>query len=166
MSTWKIAAVQSDCRLGDVPTNREAVRRKLAEAAAAGAKLIVFPECVVTGYGFGKSVSQAGLFLLPTVVIAVDNQTVAAVGNAFLLGDFGGHRKEAAQRHFILSRDIIGGGDQFVGHNQNMGRRLGVDIAERGYQFILVNNIGRNFAPDDFAEDRFLSHRCPHLQSR
>ena len=59
MSTWKIAAVQSDCRLGDVPTNREAVRRKLAEAAAAGAKLIVFPECVVTGYGFTNRAAAA-----------------------------------------------------------------------------------------------------------
>lgn len=52
MTTWKIAAVQTDCRLADVPANREALRRKLAEAAGNGAKLIVFPECATTGYGF------------------------------------------------------------------------------------------------------------------
>ena len=52
MATWKIAAVQMDCRLAEVAANRTAVRAKLAEAADAGARLVVFPECVLTGYGF------------------------------------------------------------------------------------------------------------------
>ncbi len=52
MSLWKIAAVQIDCRLGDIPANREAIRAKLREAAGQGAKLVVFPECILTGYGF------------------------------------------------------------------------------------------------------------------
>jgi len=52
VTTWKIAAVQMDSRLGDVAGNRETMRRKLAEAAGNGAKLVVFPECAVTGYGF------------------------------------------------------------------------------------------------------------------
>jgi predicted amidohydrolase len=59
MNAWKIAAVQSDCRLGDVPGNRAMIRRKLAEAAAAGAKVIVFPECVATGYGFASRAAAA-----------------------------------------------------------------------------------------------------------
>jgi predicted amidohydrolase len=54
MSTWRIAAVQTDCKLGAVTENRATVRAKLAEAAAGGAKLVVFPECVLTGYGFAS----------------------------------------------------------------------------------------------------------------
>lgn len=51
-TTWRIAAVQTDCELGNVAGNLAMVRRKLAEAADGGAKLVVFPECVLTGYCF------------------------------------------------------------------------------------------------------------------
>jgi predicted amidohydrolase len=52
MATWKIAAVQMDCRLGDRPGNLDHIRTRLREAADAGARLVVFPECAVTGYCF------------------------------------------------------------------------------------------------------------------
>lgn len=52
MSSWKIAAVQMDCRIADKRYNLDYVRVKLREAAAHGAKLVVFPECALTGYGF------------------------------------------------------------------------------------------------------------------
>lgn len=58
MSIWKIAAVQMGCRFADVPANREAIRAKLHEAAAEGARLVVFPECILTGYGF-ESAAEA-----------------------------------------------------------------------------------------------------------
>lgn len=48
----KLAAVQMDVRIGDVPANLAAVRQRAREAAAAGAELIVFPECALTGYCF------------------------------------------------------------------------------------------------------------------
>lgn len=50
--TVKVAAVQMDCLLGEVAHNRTALLRRLREAASAGARLVVFPECVLTGYGF------------------------------------------------------------------------------------------------------------------
>jgi predicted amidohydrolase len=51
-ATWKIAAVQTDCRFADVPANLNALRRDLHRAADLGARLIVFPECALTGYGY------------------------------------------------------------------------------------------------------------------
>jgi 5-aminopentanamidase len=54
MSSWPIAAVQTDCRLGDVAHNLATVRAKLREAASRGARLVVFPECMLTGYAFGS----------------------------------------------------------------------------------------------------------------
>jgi predicted amidohydrolase len=49
---WIVAGVQMDCALGNPSANLAAVSRKLEDAAARGAKLVVFPECVLTGYGF------------------------------------------------------------------------------------------------------------------
>lgn len=54
MLTWKIAAVQTDCRLADPVANLATLVRKLHTAAGAGARLITFPECVLTGYGFSS----------------------------------------------------------------------------------------------------------------
>jgi len=50
--TWKIAAVQMDCRLGEKRANLDAIRAKLRQAAHQGARLVVFPECILTGYCF------------------------------------------------------------------------------------------------------------------
>lgn len=52
MSTWTIAGIQQDCRLGDTAHNLERLRNGLRRAASAGARLAVFPECALTGYGF------------------------------------------------------------------------------------------------------------------
>src|SRR5262249_26420530 len=52
MATWKIAAVQMDCRLGAVAQNLAAIRSKLREAAGQGARLVVFPEGILSGYCF------------------------------------------------------------------------------------------------------------------
>jgi predicted amidohydrolase len=52
MNPWKIAGVQMDCRLADVPSNLIVVRRNLHRAADLGARLVVFPECALTGYCF------------------------------------------------------------------------------------------------------------------
>jgi predicted amidohydrolase len=52
MATIRVAAVQMDCKLGDVPANLDTIRSKLNEAADGGAKIVAFPECALTGYGF------------------------------------------------------------------------------------------------------------------
>src|SRR5262245_20737948 len=52
MIAWKIAAVQMDCAFGAKDANLAAVRAKMREAAAHGARLVVFPECILTGYCF------------------------------------------------------------------------------------------------------------------
>jgi predicted amidohydrolase len=54
MATWKIAAVQTDARLADRSRNLEAIRGHLRHCAAQGARLVVFPECILSGYAFGS----------------------------------------------------------------------------------------------------------------
>ena len=52
MATWNIAAAQTDCHLGDKPRNLATIRAQLKAAAGRGARLVIFPECALTGYGF------------------------------------------------------------------------------------------------------------------
>jgi 5-aminopentanamidase len=52
MPSWKIAGVQMDCRFGDKRHNLDTIRSRLREAATRGVRLIVFPECALTGYAF------------------------------------------------------------------------------------------------------------------
>jgi predicted amidohydrolase len=41
-----------DCRLADTASNLAVLRRRLREAVGGGARLVVFPECALTGYSF------------------------------------------------------------------------------------------------------------------
>ncbi len=50
MTAWKIAGVQMDCRLGENRHNLEKIREGLRQAGRSGARLVVFPECTLTGY--------------------------------------------------------------------------------------------------------------------
>ena len=50
--TIRIAAVQIDPKIGDVPHNLETILARVNQASEDGARLIVFPECALTGYGF------------------------------------------------------------------------------------------------------------------
>src|SRR6266568_326763 len=61
MNTWKIAAVQMGCPLGEVERNLQAIRASLRRAAGAGARLVIFPECALTGYAF-DSLAEARPF--------------------------------------------------------------------------------------------------------
>ncbi len=48
----KIAAVQMDVQIADIDANLTAMGERLRDAASNGAKLVVLPECAVTGYCF------------------------------------------------------------------------------------------------------------------
>lgn len=52
---FRIALAQIDPKLGDIAHNRERIAHFLGEAARGGARLVVFPECALSGYVFGSS---------------------------------------------------------------------------------------------------------------
>ena len=52
---FKIAVAQIDPKIGDIAHNRERIAHFLGEAAREGAKLVVFPECALSGYVFGSA---------------------------------------------------------------------------------------------------------------
>lgn len=76
MSTWTVAGVQMNCTLGDITANRAAIIANLHRAADRGAKLVVFPECILTGYGFG---SRAESFAAAEPLPGPSTDAIAAV---------------------------------------------------------------------------------------
>jgi len=48
--SWTIGLVQMDCEPGEVEANLSKIEARAVEAAGAGARLVVFPECATTGY--------------------------------------------------------------------------------------------------------------------
>ena len=50
----RVAAVQMEPKLGKVEENLDRIMTGLEQAAANGARLVVFPECALSGYGFGS----------------------------------------------------------------------------------------------------------------
>ncbi len=50
----RVAGIQMDPRLADVPTNLSCILRALETAARGGAELVVFPEAALTGYVFAS----------------------------------------------------------------------------------------------------------------
>lgn len=55
MQPFQLALRQMDPKICDRAHNRAAIVHGIAESAAAGAALVVFPECAVSGYVFGSA---------------------------------------------------------------------------------------------------------------
>jgi len=72
----RIAAVQFDPKLGELGKNLERILQELARAAEAGARLVVFPECALSGYGFASR--EEGL----KHAVAIESNEVRAVVSA------------------------------------------------------------------------------------
>lgn len=60
-SELSVASVQMDVHLGELETNLARIEERAREAFAAGARLIVFPECALTGYCLESREEAAGL---------------------------------------------------------------------------------------------------------
>src|SRR5580704_1905283 len=64
MEPLRIASVQFENQSGDKRANLEAVRHITAQAAEAGARVVAFHECSVTGYTFARRLSREELLAL------------------------------------------------------------------------------------------------------
>ncbi len=151
MSLIRVAVVQMDIRLGDRASNLQTILDRLQEAAKAGAKLVVFPECSLTGYCF-DSLEEASEHAEPvpgpaTERIAsacADLNVHAIVGliersgnqhfNACVLigpaGVIGSHRK--IHMPFIGVDRFLDPGDRPFAIHEAAGLRIGMHICYDG----------------------------------
>lgn len=54
MPLWTVAGVQFDCKFKDAAANLAAMEKHVRALAAQGARLIVFPECALSGYCYAS----------------------------------------------------------------------------------------------------------------
>ena len=94
------------------------------------------------------------IHFLPAMIVAVDDQPVAIDGNAFLASKIPRHHKEMTDQGFIVIGDIIGGCNHFIGHNQDVYGCTGMDITKGRDAIILIHDVGRQLARNDFFEQR------------
>jgi len=76
--TYRVAAVQLEPKLGQLDANLSRILDRLEQATAAGAKLVVFPECALSGYGF--STREEGLAHAVSIDSAPVRQVVEFCG--------------------------------------------------------------------------------------
>jgi predicted amidohydrolase len=83
----RIAAVQMDVTLTDVPGNLARMQAKVRETRAAGAELTIFPECALTGYCF-SSLDEARPFAesIPGPSVEAMIETCAQLGGFVVFG--------------------------------------------------------------------------------
>ena len=96
--------------------------------------------------------------LLPSMISAVDEQSVTVLGYSFIACDLRSYYKHVSQHRLVLGSYIVSGRDDLVGDDENVRRRLWIDVAERGHLFVLIDYVGRNFTADDLAENCLLGH--------
>lgn len=82
-----VAVAQTDPKLGQNPLNLADIMVRLREASANGARLIVFPECAISGYGFADlSAARAAAEPIPGPTTAALAEVCADLGVYAVVG--------------------------------------------------------------------------------
>ncbi|HEX9738296.1 MAG TPA: carbon-nitrogen hydrolase family protein [Candidatus Limnocylindria bacterium] len=104
--TIRVAACQIDPQLGEVDRNLEHIERAVAEAAAAGAQLVVLPEAAVTGYVF-ENLDEALTVAQRAVAVAEQRLADAArgAGVALIVGTLEAEAREVFNTALIFTGD-------------------------------------------------------------
>ena len=79
--------------------------------------------------------------LLSCVTVAVYQQPVPVFGNPFLFGDDFGNGEHMTDQGFVFWPDIVDRWYFFVGNDENMNGRLGIDVPEGRNFLILVYDV-------------------------
>jgi hypothetical protein len=92
---------------------------------------------------------------------SIDNNAKAILGNAKIIGHARADAQEIAKQRLIIARSIIKRIHMFARDNQNVFRRLRINIMESHAPFILINNIGRLIASANSAKQTIIRHIIP-----
>lgn len=138
----KVAVVQSDPKLGDISHNLNQTLRRMDEAAAHGARLIVFPECSLTGYCFeNEEEARQSALRLDDERISQLTKAAAKTGATVIVG-----LVEQSERKLFNSMLVIGPEGIIGNYRKAHLPELGVDrFAEAGSEpFRLIETpVGR-----------------------
>ena len=148
ISTYRVAAVQMDPKLGRLDENLDRILERLAEAAGGGAHLVVFPECALSGYGFSSR--EDGLaHAVPIDGDEVGN-VIAACARFRCYGIFGLLERDGSR---LFNACVLTGPDGVIGAYRKVHLPyLGIDM--------FVDPGDRPFAVHDAGGIRVGMHIC------
>jgi NAD+ synthase (glutamine-hydrolysing) len=147
VTALRFALAQVNTTVGDFPGNTESVVRRTAQAAAAGAQVVTFPEMMLTGYpvedlvlrpafraasraaldDLADRLATAGLGDTAVIVGYVDDDGLPRDASAFLLG---GSVVARYYKHHLPNYGVFDERRYFApGTSLTVVRHLGVDIA-------------------------------------
>ncbi len=130
-----LACVQTDIRLGDISHNLQTILATVDAAADRGAELVVFPECMLTGYGFDTRDEAMGQ------ARSLDDDVFAQIHDKLaskkLFATFGFLEREANNldgESRLFNASVLTGPEGVVGHYRKVHLpHLGVDrFVDRG----------------------------------
>ena len=147
-STYRIAAVQMEPKLGRLGENLDRILSRLGEAATAGAHLVVFPECALSGYGFASR--EEGLSHAVSIDGDEVRQIVAACEQHRYYCVFGLLERDGSR---LFNACVLTGPEGVVGTYRKVHLpHLGIDM--------FVDPGDRDFAVHDAGGVRVGMHIC------
>lgn len=95
---------------------------------------------------------------LPAVNAGVVDDAVAAGIDSLALGQHPRYGKDVADQRLVLRLEFVDRLNVLVRHDQDVGRRDGVQVAEGGHLLIAVQDGGRRGSSNNFAEGAIRIH--------
>jgi len=132
MQTVKIAACQIDISLGKLDSNFEKVTRMISLAVENKAQIIIFPECVLSGYCLNSAGETESMALEKTSPYLSEIFKICGSLNVFCILGF----IEKEENSFYNSAGIFGPEGYFAGYRKVHLPVLGVD------RFVSPGNLG------------------------
>jgi len=119
----RVAAVQMMPELLKVDKNLQSIILRFEEAVAAGAKLVVFPECALSGYDLSLEEAQSVAESIPGHVSERLSQSCQELGSTIMVGIL-----EKDERGRIFNTALIVGPDGILGrYRKTHLPHLGID---------------------------------------
>lgn len=94
---------------------------------------------------------------LTAIGAVIDRDAEAGVADAFLAGDGSGGEQEVAKKGGVFRLGFADAGDHDFRDDEEMGGRLGADVAEGDALAVLVQDLRGDFPGDDAFENRHES---------
>jgi hypothetical protein len=82
----------------------------------------------------------------------VDDEAIAGGGYIFATGDVGSGEQEVAEEALIIGLGSSDAGDSFFGNDEDVNRGLRGNVAEGEALVVFEDDVGGNFAGNDFFE--------------
>lgn len=101
----------------------------------------------------GEKVQVKVRDFLAAVGSGIGDEAEAGGGDVEFTRDFGGGDHQVAEQGGIGGGGLPHVGEVILGNDDDMDRGLGVDVVEGEAVVVLVDDLGGNLSPDDFAEN-------------